>query len=164
MRLELGKCSKGRRRREGNRVDVLSHLLHGMWLGRVFVGGNLESLEDPVVGYLCGFLVVYLPGLLTGTSYNLAEGFCPRKWREQHGVCGPVAYQVFWQASVVFCVGTQRVEKVSWWVTCSVLVFYIFKLSLNLRPSITAIKNTKCVCQKLKVSTMVSSGSSQDVT
>lgn len=106
MSLELGKCSKGRRRREGNRVDVLSHLLHGMWLGRIFVGGNLESLEDPGVGYLCGLLVVYLPGLLTGTSYNWAAGFCPRKWREWHGVCGPIAYQVFWQASVVFCVGT----------------------------------------------------------
>lgn len=48
-----------------------------MWLGRVFVGGNLESLEDPGVGYICEFLVVYLPGLLTGTSYNWAGVFFP---------------------------------------------------------------------------------------
>ena len=77
-----------------------------MWLGRVFVGGNLESLEDPEVGYLCGFLVVYLFGLLTGTSYNWEGGFFPRKWREWRGVCGQMAYQVFWQASVVCCEGT----------------------------------------------------------
>lgn len=44
---------------------------------------------------------------------------------------------------LLFFVREPRVEKVSCWVACSVLVFYIFKLSLNLRPSITAIKIQK---------------------
>lgn len=42
----------------GDRVDCLLGLLHGLWLGRVFAGGNLENLVAPGLGDLPGLLTV----------------------------------------------------------------------------------------------------------